>query len=84
MIGLGDQTPGTPQQLAPAGQQLPPRCSEQHCPRVTVKQAHPQVGFQGLNAAAKGRLRQVGSFSCAGEVQLLAEQDQMTNALQIY
>ncbi|MNJ53069.1 hypothetical protein D3C77_484440 [compost metagenome] len=84
MIGLGDQTPGTPQQLAPPGQQLTPRGGEQDGPRVTVEQAHAQVGLQRLNAAAKGRLRQVGPLGCAGEVQLLTEQDQMADALQIY
>ncbi|MNF89703.1 hypothetical protein D3C84_722390 [compost metagenome] len=84
VIGLGKQPPGTAEQFPPAGQQLPPGGGEHHRTGVTVEQAYPEIGFQRLNAAAEGGLRQVGPLGRTGEVQLLTEQHQMTDSLQVY
>ena len=49
-----------------------------------VEQADPQVALDGLDAAAEGRLTQVGGFGGAGEVQSVGKDDHVVQAAQIH
>src|SRR5262249_14657190 len=51
---------------------------------VAVEQAYAQVALDGLDAAAEGRLAQVGGFGGAGEVQGVGKGDDVLQAAQVH
>ncbi|MCY1435198.1 hypothetical protein D9M71_512840 [compost metagenome] len=83
VLGFGAQATGATQQLAGASQDLPPGRGQRHRAGIPIEQANPQVRLQRLDAAAERRLREIGPLRGAGEVQFLAQQDQVADALQV-